>query len=876
MARNGSKKPTGGVVAVKSLKHDEATRRNIPTIENEALVADDLKAPMAVDYKRTSVLLYPRKMEADPQLVWRGKDQEDYDGDLIVRSTPIYVHEHITPQQIIKSLQDDTLERADAPELFERDFNGLTEEQRLRFYEFDGHWTNRMILGDSAAIMASLSEREKLQGQVQTIFMDPPYGIQFRSNFQPEANQTRVKDGKAESISTEPEQIKAYRDTWRDGIHSFLSYLRDRLTVSRDLLTKSGSIFVQIGEDNLHLVRCLLDEIFGAKNIVAQIAFVKTTGFNQDTLNCVADYILWYARDVEHVKYRALYQKKNEDLTSIPGLRVELPDGSRRSVTKQERQNPSLLPPGAKLYTPGDLTSSGNGGDTRFPFEFSGHEYWPKAGRYWSTHLRGLQRLVSANRVEKGDKGVYYTRFLDDFGYTQYSNIWTDTQIGGFGDKKIYVVQTNTKVLERCLLMTTDPGDLVLDPTCGSGTTAYCSEKWGRRWITMDTSRVALMLARQRLLSAEFAFYYLADSQEGRLEEARLSGTLVPTDIPSPQGNVAKGFVLERAPRITLGMIANNEEIVDGMSRESLDVAIRKSGEVTYFVDRPLIDKSAVRVSGPFTVESLAPTEAEPLDDEYRQSSSNGDQGDFVSLVIDNIRTSGIVNGEKGGRTRFTSVDPFPGEYVNAVGVTEDGHRFGIAVGPKEGTVGPGFMRAAAREAMNVAIVETLAVCGFAFESAATTEKMGTLLVLKVRMNQDMQIGNMLKKGKSETLFRVYGEPDVRIEKVDAQYTVEVRGMDVYDPAKREVRSAGTDKIQAWFLDTNYDGERFIVRHVYFLGDTGVFDDLQRALKGEIDEEGWQSIYSATSRPFSKPKTGKIAIKVITVYGDESVVVLKV
>jgi adenine-specific DNA-methyltransferase len=780
-------------VALKSLRHDEATRKNIPTIENESLVAENLKTPIRVDYKRTSVLLYPRKQEADPQLVWRGKDQEDYDGDLVVKSLPIYVHEHITPQQIIRSLRDDTLGRNASPELFERDFNGLTEEQRLRFYEFDGHWTNRMILGDSVAVMASLAEKEALRGQVQMIFIDPPYGVEFKSNWQVAANKKDVRNGKITDVTAEPEQIKAYRDTWRDGIHSYLSYLRDRLTVTHDLLNDTGSVFVQISDDNMHLVRCLLDEVFGVGNFIAQITFKTTSGAGSfsggtTTLASTADYLLWYSKDRERIKYRQLYRDKEpEGAGGGEYYRLLTADGDRMKVANA---TPDQLAKGRR-FRADNLTSqtTREAKTTVFPVEVDGQTFLPSGSNGWKTNRVGMDRLKIANRLIATGTTLQYVRFLDDFPAFSINNVWDDA-LAGYNNEKRYVVQTSMKVIERCIQMTTDPGDLVLDPTCGGGTTAYCAEKWGRRWITIDTSRVALMLARENLMSAKLPYYLLADSHEGRLQEARLSGQPTPSDLPPAKGNVAKGFVLERVPRIGLKSIANNPDIAEGMSRDEIDSCIRRYAETTYFVDRPKLDKSAVRVAGPFTVESLAPTESTPLDEGPERSSPSVEQGDFVSLVIDNIRVSGIVNGDKGGRTQFVSVDRFPGEYVNAVGITDDGHRFAIAVGPKEGTVGPSYMRAAAREATSSALAETLAVCGFAFETAAQTERMGTVLVLKVRMNQDLQLGDLLKKSKGATLFRVYGEPDVQLHQNNGAYTVQVYGMDVYDPAKRDIRPA--------------------------------------------------------------------------------------
>lgn len=858
-------------IVVKSVKHDDALRKNLPTIEDEGFVPDQIKAPAKVTFERASATLYPRDKTADPQLVWNGKDEEDSVDVIAVNSLPIYVHEHITPQKIIQSLIDDTQGRVTAPELFARDFNGLTEDQRLKYYEYEGHWTNRLVLGDSLAAMASLSEREGLRSQVQTIYFDPPYGVNFRSNWQVAANRRDVKDGRAEGISTDPEQIKAYRDTWKDGIHSYLSYLRDRLTAARDLLKPQGSIFVQISEENVHVVRALLDEIFGSKNNAGTIIFFKTSGLGSTMLPRRNDYLLWYAKDFERVKFRQLYYEKSVETSGAEAYSNVLnADGSIQKLTEFQD---GKVPKGSRIFRYGDLTKPGPG--NRISFEFNGKIYTP-GKRWWGQPPEGMARLAAAGRIAIVGKNLAYIRFLDDFAKYPMTNVWTDTGIAGFASEKIYVVQTTSKVVERCILMTTDPGDLVLDPTCGSGTTAFCAEKWGRRWITIDTSKVALMLARQRLMSAKYPYYCLVDSHEGRLQEARLSGLPIESDPPPALGAVSRGFVYERSLKVSPETFSGNPDIYEGIPADKLLAAIRRYAKTVNFTDRPIIEKSALRVSGPFTVESLAANQARPLDDDPLDNDGN-EQVDFIRLIIENVQTSGLLNGDKNSRIRFETIEPFPGEFVNAIGTTDDHQRFALAIGPKYGTISKSYIRSAAREAVDEGLADTLAVFGFAFEDAARTESFGKLLALKVGLNHDLQLGELLKKSKGANLFQVYGDPDVELsELADGRLEVRVRGLDIFDPQLRELRSADTTKIQAWFIDTSYDGERFMVRQVYFLGDDEVFDDLQKALKGEIDEAGWLSIYSDKSRPFEKPASGKIAVKIITVYGDEAIVVLKV
>jgi len=550
MARTPSKP-----LRVDSLNHDEASRKNAPTAELEAFVPADVKRPILAAYER-------RNPDLDPQLVWRGKDVADW-SELVVEAPPLYIQEKIHPKALIEDLRRATQRKAEpeaAPDLF-ADFNGIDPEQKTEFYAHDQHWSNRMILGDGLKVMASLAEREGLKGQVQCIYIDPPYGIKFNSNFQWSTTSRDVKDGKADHFSREPEQVKAFRDTWADGIHSYLTYLRDRLTVARDLLTESGSVFVQIGDENVHRVRALMDEVFGPDNFIGEICFRTTSSFTSSKLARSFDYVIWYGRDATNSKYRPLYV--NKSLADDKGgryTRVEEEDGHRRFMTRTERDE-GAVDPALRIYRHDNLYSQGRA-SAKQPYDHEGIVFdpWPKNSHWKCQHPVGIERLGKSNRLALPTKNsISYVRYLDDFSVQDISNVWLDTQTGAFTDDKLYVVQTNTKVIERCILMTTDPGDLVLDPTCGSGTTAYVAEQWGRRWITIDTSRVALALARARIMGARYPWYLLADSREGQVKEGEVTRS-VPADTPV-YGRLRQGFVYKRVPHITLKSIANNAEI---------------------------------------------------------------------------------------------------------------------------------------------------------------------------------------------------------------------------------------------------------------------------------------------------------------------------
>jgi adenine-specific DNA-methyltransferase len=924
--------------SVETLTHEEASRKNIPTAEFQSVMRKDEQSPVRVAYER-------RNRDLDPQLVWRGKDEQDW-SDLVTHAPPIYIQEKVHPKVLI----DDLLRRSvadrkateDQIDLF-ADFNGVPEgNAKTEFYQHDANWTNRMILGDSLQVMASLAEREGLRGQVQCIYIDPPYGIKFNSNFQWSTANRNVADGKQAHITREPEQVKAFRDTWRDGVHSYLTYLRDRLTVCRDLLNESGSIFMQIGDENIHVVRSVLDEVLGPQNFCALISFSKTVGATSELLPGTVDYILWYAKDRERVKYRSLlFEKKVGGVGASGYTKVQLPDGSRRTLTETERSNLRLLPPGSRVLATGDLTSARvrEGRTGYFPIEFQGRSFLPPK-REWSTNRDGIERLKGADRIEQaGESGLAYVRYLDDFPAVPLTNQWTDT-VGQnqYGGDKVYVVQTALSATRRCILMATDPGDLVLDPTCGSGSTAYVAEQWGRRWITIDTSRVALALARARIMGARYPYYLLADSKVGQQKEAEITQT-IPSEAAT-HGNLRLGFVYERVPHITLKSIASNTEIdviwevfqekleplrarlnaslkhnweewqipreadqkwADDAKKlhgewwkqrtarqKEIDASITAKADLEHLYDKPYDDKRKVRVAGPFTVESLSPHRVMVVDenDELIDSSKskNGDEQGFVQMILENLKTAGVQQAHKEDKITFSSITPWPGKWVCAEGrYLEDGSaaaaqkRAAILIGPEFGTVSRPDLVEAAREAGDAAF-DVLVACAFNYDARSTDfDRLGRIPILKARMNADLHMADDLKNTGKGNLFVIFGEPDIDLLDVaNGQIQVKVNGVDVFHPNTGEVRSDGAEGIACWFIDTDYNEESFFVRHAYFLGANDPYKALKTTLKAEINEEAWATLNRDTSRPFDRPKSGRIAVKVINHLGDEVMKVFRV
>lgn len=853
---------------VESIKHQD-TRVNIPTEELRGFVADDEAAP--------GTMLYPRDPSLDPQLVWKGKDEQDRE-DLAVPVVPVYIQEKVHPQALIENLRDTSKAGEPEPEqLLFADFNGIEDfDKKVEFYQHEGHWSNRMILGDSLLVMTSLAEKEGLKGKVQCIYFDPPYGIKFGSNWQVSTRKRDVKDGKAEDATRQPEQVRAFRDTWQLGIHSYLAYLRDRLVVARELLNETGSVFVQIGDENVHLVRSVMDEVFGAENFHATIVFRTSVPLTSAGLASVSDYILWFTKDHEFSKHHDLFVERESGEKSRYSS-IELSDGSRRGIRAEEKDDPGLVPAGSRPFALMDLASSGYTASCIFDYEYGGRSHRPASGKSWKTTKGGLDGLARAGRLSDSGRTLRYVLYLDDFPVTKLPALWADTT--GELDKS-YVVQTHTRVIERCLLMTTDPGDLVLDPTCGSGTAAYVAEQWGRRWITVDTSRVALALARTRLMTAKYPYFLLADSPEGVQREAEITGRIPP---PHPTGgDVRKGFVCKRVPHVTLKSIANNPDIKEGMSREEIDAAILRHADVEVLHDKPYEDNKRIRVTGPFTVESLSPHRVLSTELERPATAIEGQRassvGQFEVMILDNLKKSGIDNRKKGERIRFDSLEPHAGTWIHAIGQTPDGQRIAVSIGPEHGTVGPMQVKEAAKEAVRGVPFDVLVICGFAFDPYVEAEEVrqyGKLTVLAARMNPDLSMGeDLLKKTGAGNLFVVFGEPDVKVEMTkDGKIVVKLLGVDVYDPTTGQVRSDSTDDVACWFIDTDYDGESFFVRHAYFTGAGDPYEKLKRALRAEIDESTWSALYRTESRPFPKPSTGKIAVKVINHYGDE---VLKV
>ena len=909
-----AKKPTGPV-PIESVQHRDK-RTNLPTADAQELVTPEVEQARQIVLARDATL--------DPQLVWRekfpGNDPANAT-DLIADAPPIYVQEKIDPRVLIENLRRTSTTVQGEPEftLFDT-FDGLEELDLIEFYKHEANWSNRMILGDSLQVMGSLAEREDLRGKVQMVYLDPPYGIKFGSNWQASARRRDVKDGKVEDAAREPEQIKAFRDTWELGIHSYLSYLRDRLIVARDLLTETGSCFVQIGDENAHLVRTLMDEIFGPENFVSQIAFSTTAGAGSfsggtNVLSSVNSYIIWYGKSLEVTKYRQLYRQRLEGGAGAGKYTTaELQDGTHIPASAAPDTQP------LRLLRYDNLTSqtTRTGQTTVFPITVGGKTTRPSTGG-WKTNRVGMDRLIAARRVRPTGRTMSYVRYFDDFPAFPVTNNWPD--IGGVqsrADPKVYVVQTATSAIQRCMLMCTDPGDLVLDPTCGSGTTAYVAEQWGRRWITIDTSRVALALARQRIMGANFPMYLLTDSDQGKLKEAEVSGQ--PRVGGASTNDVRHGFVYERVQHITLKSIANNPDIVEGMTRDQIDAAIKKHADFETLLDRPYKDEHAVRVAGPFTVESLSPHRSLAFaggpDEAASETSSEvageqqPDAPQFEASILENLAKAGIQNGLKGERIVLDSIEPHAGTYLQAVatqkvregdsGGSADGIplRIGIALGPQYGTVSQGFAASAVKEAVVAGDIDLLCVLGFAFDALAaevteadgvTVETsragfaevaqeraFGKIKMLLVRMNVDLLMGEDLKKTGAGNLFTVFGEPDLEIRREADDVVVELHGVDVYDPTTGAVRSRDTDRIALWMVDTDYNGDSFFVRHCYFTGGGDPYKRLKTALKSEIDVDAWAALYGTVSRPFPVPSTGRIAVKVINDYGDEVMKIFEV
>lgn len=824
---------------IENYTHDDKQRTNNPPVG----MAQHDKA-------EEKVKIYQFDPHLDPTLQWAGKAEGM---SFEVPTSSIHIHESIKPLNIIARV---TKEYSDAEAgqlkgqlgLFEAETPAERMRRRresIEFYQHGVNWTNRMIAGDSLVIMNSLLEKEGMAGQVQMVYIDPPYGIKYGSNFQPFVDKRDVKDKKDEDLSQEPEMIKAFRDTWELGIHSYLTYLRNRLLLARELLADSGSVFVQISDENVHHVRELCDDIFGAENFVSEILFQTTGGFETSTLSRVGDYIVWYCKNKKAIKYHTLYETQNIRAGSGVYRWLLLPDGTQRSMTQDEIINPDTLPKGTIVYAADNIKSQGASSQNQ-EFLFEGKVYTPGSASHWKTSVEGLERLANSKRIHTASNSIRYRRFITDFPYKQITNFWSGTGTGSFTDDKIYVVQTNYKVIARCMLMTTDPGDLVLDITCGSGTTAYVAEQWGRRWITCDTSRVAITLAKQRLMTATFDYYKLAHPEQG----------------------VGSGFVYKTVPHITLKSIANNEP---------------PATETLY--DQPEIDKGKVRITGPFTVEALPAPVVKPLDD---VSDWDEDSTAKQTNWRDQLLATGIM-GRGGSRLAFSRVEPLSGtKFLQAEAETKEDvpRRAVICFAGETKPMDSRMVSMALDEVETLRPAPKLVIfAAFQFDPEAAKDidelNWPGLTILKAQMNTDLMTDDLKKKRSSDQSFWLVGQPDVELipdKRSKTRYKVKVNGFDYYDVKKGTVESGSTSRISMWMLDTDYDGMCLQPTQVFFPmgGKKDGWNKLAKTLKAEIDPDLIEKYAGNESLWFTVQPNSQIAVKIIDDRGIESLKVMRV
>ncbi len=864
------------ILPVGAIKHKEEHRASIPTTElagEESLVAQNM-TPEG-QYKQ---FRHEFDRGRDPELYWLGKykndSEETQSSDLRVDTRSLYRHEEINPEKLILQLY--TLKADEKAtgmaSIFGNDMPKTVYEDELQriteYYQHNADWRNRLIQGDSLLVMNSLLQREGMAGRVQMVYIDPPYGIKYGSNWQMKLNNRDVKDND-ESLTGEPEMIKAFRDTWELGIHSYLSYLRDRLVLTRELLTESGSCFVQISDDNVHLVRCLMDEVFGSENFVSQIIYTKTAGMSTATIGNVADYILWYAKDIHDIKIRKLFKAKSYDIDGLGYSRIQLVDGKRLTISEWEKTNNAKFvydnrPKGSRVFSQTALDSQGSASEKQ-PFEFEGKIYYPPKGNHWKAkYPGGMEKLKKLKRIASTPNSVRYIRYFDDFPFIEINNVWQDTGTGSFLEEKQYVVQSATKAIQRCVLMTTDPGDLVLDPTCGSGTTAYVAEQWGRRWITIDTSRIALNIAKKRLTTAVFPYYELFDKENG---------------------NIRQGFVYKTVPHITLKSLANDLE---------------PDEEILY--DQPKEDKKKIRVAGPFTVETLQSFHV--INPDAIGVDERNEAEDFQERIFAHLKSSGIRNGAKNEQAIFYNIETVANPYLNAKGYYKDAEgKERLAyfyIGPKFGTVSRRAVTEALKEFRSVAPYEGaswLCILGFSFEDNINEKdyNLGSFVVSKVRMHDDLMQDGLLKKDKGAGAFITIGEPDIAIVEDEGGETVhvEIQGLDIYDPIKDIVKPRSVEDIAYWEIDDDYNGEQFIVRGLHFCGGSKKeFDAWKKGLQSvapkatkkkaestlrlHLNEELWDTLYDFRSQSIEKRKGRKIAVRVISQFGEESTKVLTI
>lgn len=860
--------------AAEAIHHSKATRPYIPIGEeagNEDGSDRVAESPTHATYSRNPIV----ERGQDPELFWKNKygadDQED---QLRPDIRSLYRHEHVSPELLLNRLRkpaetdlvESTTQGDFLEDLFGPTFQSHDElDKPYDYYKHGEKWTNRLIQGDSLTVMTSLVERESMNGQVQCVYFDPPYGIKYNSNWQMKINSRDVTDGKDEHLTAEPEQIKAFRDTWEHGVHSYLSYLRDRLLVAKELLNTSGSCFVQISDENVHLVRSIMDEVFGGENFVSLITFKKTGGQTTKLIAPVSDYIIWYAKDIEQVKYRGLYKRLRAGEGHSTGERYDqvlLPDGK---VVPAGSLN--VIPKGARFFRTVTLSSNRPAKEhERIPFTFKGKQYYPPTNRTWTTNKQGFEKLLAANRVQAGTKSLNYIKFLDDFPATPIGNLWDD--VSGSSERN-YVVETSAKVIQRCILMTTDPGDIVLDPTCGSGTSAFVSEQWGRRWITIDTSRIALNLARTRLTTAVFPWYRLYDEDE---QDVRL------------------GFRYESVSHITLKSIANSEP---------------PPTETLY--DQPIEDKNRLRVAGPFTVETLqADTVSSAAELEQTETAAPKGQPSFFDRVFAHLTSNGLRTGIKQEQAILSRIEALPGPALHAAGYfdTPEGGERKVYL-----HIGPQFA-AVSKQAVNQAVIaarrhndaDWLVILGFSFDSdlvgsQESSKQLGKMRVDMARMHDDLlQEGLTKKNDKKAASFVILGEPDIELVQSADNKSVQVRinGLDIYDPMADQLKPRSRADIAYWTVDDEYDeGRGYVTRQLFFCGgDKKEFAKWERKLSDQVkiqqrqkiasqlrlvlDEEAFDRLYGFESHPIPATAGRRLAVRVISQFGEECTRVLSI
>lgn len=784
----------------------------------------------------------------DPQLQWAGKaEHTSFD----VPTVSLHVHERIDPRRIIETVKKEE-EAPTQMSLFEEQKKPLREA--IEFYKHKENWSNRLIAGDSLLVMNSLLEKEGMGGKVQMVFFDPPYGIKYGSNFQPFVNKRDVKDGKDEDLTTEPEMVKAFRDTWELGIHSYLTYLRDRLLLSKDLLHESGSIFVQISDENVHHVRELLDEVFLKENFIGQLIFKKTGSMSGSFVSGIFDTLLWYGKDKSKTKFRKLLGPRTKESIDSGFPYIELKDKTYRRLSPDELNGNTPIPDGRRFQT-SPVMSSGESKEGLIPLEFEGKTYFPAAGNHWKISVDELKEVGKKGRLLPLGKTMTFKKYLDEAPYTALTNVWLDTMESTYAVQRMYVVQTAEKVIQRCMLMTTDPGDLVFDPTCGSGTTAKVAEEYGRRWITCDTSRVSIAIAKKRLLTSTFNYFKLAHPSEG----------------------VGSGFQYNSVPKITLKSVAIGNDI----PKENL-------------VDSPVSDSSKLRVTGPFTMEAVPAPVAKSFEEVEADAPIDADitiSRSGETLRQDEWRNELLRAGvrAKGGKLiEFTRVEPLSGtRFLQAEAETKEDNpkRVVVCFGPEHAPLEQRMVELALEEARTLKPKpEIILFCAFHFDSEARKDIEETnwpgITLLEAQMNADLLTDDLKKKRSSNESFWLIGQPDVQIKEIKSgddkgKYTVEVNGFDYYNPKTGTVDSGGKGDIAMWMLDHDYDGRSLFPSQVFFpmAGAKEGWATLAKNLKAEIDEEKIEAFGGTVSLPFTAGKN--VAVKIIDARGIESLKIIR-